>query len=189
MSRIEPLPTRAARAFEQTLVGWYYSPELAVEGLLPFWIWISLTTFWTCGTFGRPTRFHWGCVLAISSFAFLACDMPFPQDQLSPDKPQIAHENKRAVGAKESLRMPDAQKPGQSPTTAQEEGERQIVEDSAKLLKLATELKSEADKTTLDTLSLTIVRKADEIEKLAGSVKKRIKVLGHPANEGSVHTR
>ncbi len=53
---------------------------------------------------------------------------------------------------------------------------RRIADESAKLLKLATELKAEVDKTTKDTLSLNVVRKADEIEKLAHSVKETMKL-------------
>lgn len=56
------------------------------------------------------------------------------------------------------------------------ERKKQISDDSARLLKLATELKSEVDKTTKDTLSLGVIRKADEIEKLAHSVKEKMKL-------------
>lgn len=56
------------------------------------------------------------------------------------------------------------------------ERKKQIADDSARLLKLATELKSEVDKTTKDTLSLGVIRKADEIEKLAHSVKEKMKL-------------
>jgi hypothetical protein len=45
------------------------------------------------------------------------------------------------------------------------------------LLKLATELKAEVDKTTKDTLSLSVIRKADEIEKMAHGVKEMRKLL------------
>jgi len=61
-------------------------------------------------------------------------------------------------------------------TAANTERKKQIVDDSAKLLKLATELKSEVDKTTKDTLSLGVIHKADEIEKLAHSVKEKMKL-------------
>ena len=57
---------------------------------------------------------------------------------------------------------------------------KQIADDSAKLLKLATDLKSEVDKTSKDTLSLNVIRKADEIEKLAHDVKERIKLTVGP---------
>ena len=40
---------------------------------------------------------------------------------------------------------------------------------------LANELKSQVDKSNKDTLSLDVVRKADEIEKLAHSVKEKMK--------------
>ena len=45
--------------------------------------------------------------------------------------------------------------------------QKQIYDDGASLLKLATTLKAEVDKTSADTLSLTVIRRADEIEKLA----------------------
>jgi hypothetical protein len=55
-------------------------------------------------------------------------------------------------------------------------GGRQIATDSAELLRLATELKAEVDKTNTDTLSILVVRKAGEIEKLARSVKQKGKI-------------
>jgi nitric oxide reductase activation protein len=51
------------------------------------------------------------------------------------------------------------------------ERQKKLVEDTAKLLVLANELKVAVDKSNKDTLSLDVVRKADEIEKLAHSVK------------------
>jgi hypothetical protein len=59
---------------------------------------------------------------------------------------------------------------------ANAERKRRIADESARLLKLATELKAEVDKTTKDTLSLNVIRKADEIEKLAHSVKETMKL-------------
>jgi hypothetical protein len=56
------------------------------------------------------------------------------------------------------------------------ERRKQLAADSARLLKLATDLKAEVDKTTKDTLSLSVIRKADEIEKLAHSVKEKMKL-------------
>lgn len=60
------------------------------------------------------------------------------------------------------------------------ERKRQLAEDSAKLLKLAADLKSEVDKTSKDTLSLNVIRKADEIEKLAHDVKEKMKLTIGP---------
>jgi len=56
------------------------------------------------------------------------------------------------------------------------ERKRQLAEESARLLKLATDLKIEVDKTSKDTLSINVIRKADEIEKLARDVKEKMKL-------------
>jgi hypothetical protein len=61
---------------------------------------------------------------------------------------------------------------------ASAEHNRQIAEDSARLLKLATDLKAEIDKTNKDTLSLRVIRKADEIERLAHSVRLKNETAG-----------
>jgi len=67
--------------------------------------------------------------------------------------------------------------PGQANLdAANAERRKQLAEDSARLVKLATDLKAEVDKTTKDTLSLSVIRKADEIEKLAHSVKEKMKL-------------
>jgi hypothetical protein len=63
---------------------------------------------------------------------------------------------------------------------ANAERKKQIANDSAKLLKLATDLKSEVDKTSKDTISLNVIRKADEIEKLAHDVKEKMKLTVGP---------
>ena len=51
---------------------------------------------------------------------------------------------------------------------------RQVAEGSAKLLRLATDLKAEVDKSGKDTLSLKAIRKADAIEKLARSIREKM---------------
>ena len=56
------------------------------------------------------------------------------------------------------------------------ERKKLIADESALLLKLATDLKSEVDKTNQDTLSLNVIRKADTIEKLAHDVKEKMKL-------------
>lgn len=53
--------------------------------------------------------------------------------------------------------------------------QKQIVSDTDKLLALAIELKADVDKSNKDTLSLAVLKKADEIEKLAHSVKEKTK--------------
>jgi hypothetical protein len=51
----------------------------------------------------------------------------------------------------------------------------EIKRDTEKLLKLANELKEFVDKTNASQLSVDVVKKAEEIEKLAHSVKDKMK--------------
>ena len=51
------------------------------------------------------------------------------------------------------------------------ERQKQMKADTDKLLALATELKTQVDKTNENVLSLDVVRKAEEIEKLAKHIK------------------
>ncbi len=55
------------------------------------------------------------------------------------------------------------------------ERQANLKRDTEKLLKLATELKESVDKSTEGTLSLDVVKRAEEIEKLAHSVKEKMK--------------
>lgn len=48
---------------------------------------------------------------------------------------------------------------------------KQLKTDTEKLLELATQLKASVDKTNEHVLSLEVVRKAEEIEKLAKHIK------------------
>ena len=51
----------------------------------------------------------------------------------------------------------------------------QVVKIADKLFKLATELKGYVDKSNENVLSLDVLKKAEEIEKLAHSVKEKMK--------------
>lgn len=53
--------------------------------------------------------------------------------------------------------------------------QKHLVQDTDKLLALAKELKEEVDKSDKNTLSVDVVKKAGEIEKLAKSVKDRMR--------------
>lgn len=63
-------------------------------------------------------------------------------------------------------------RPGSAATN---DRKKQIADESAELLNMALALKAEVDKTTKDTLSLNVIKKADQIEKLAKSVKDKMK--------------
>jgi len=56
-----------------------------------------------------------------------------------------------------------------------DERQKKLVEETAKLVELANELKAAVDKSNKNTLSLDVVRKADAIEKLAHNVKEGMK--------------
>lgn len=58
---------------------------------------------------------------------------------------------------------------------ANRERQAAIQRDTDKLLELATQLKENVDKSTENTLSMDVVKKAEEIEKLAHSVKEKMK--------------
>ena len=58
---------------------------------------------------------------------------------------------------------------------AMEERHAALKRDAERLLKLSTELKAYVDKVNQHTLSLEVVKKAEEIEKLARSVKEKMK--------------
>lgn len=51
----------------------------------------------------------------------------------------------------------------------------QLAVDTAKLLQLANELKAEMDKSSKDTLSVNVIKKADQVEKLAHKVRDEMK--------------
>ena len=58
---------------------------------------------------------------------------------------------------------------------ANEERFRKLKEDTEKLVRLSNELKEYVDKANQHTLSLDVIKKAEEIEKLAKSVKEKMK--------------
>jgi hypothetical protein len=56
-----------------------------------------------------------------------------------------------------------------------EDRQKRLVTDADKLLALATDLKVQVDQSTTESLSVDTLKKIDEIEKLAHSVKERMK--------------
>lgn len=67
---------------------------------------------------------------------------------------------------------------------ANKKRQQEIRTDTEKLFQLANELKDAVDKSNEHLLSLDVVRKADEVEKLAHRVKEKMKeAVGPPAHE------
>jgi hypothetical protein len=58
---------------------------------------------------------------------------------------------------------------------ANEDRQKSLKDDTEKLVKLTAELKDYVDKTDANILSLDVIKKADQIEKLAHSVKEKMK--------------
>jgi nitric oxide reductase activation protein len=58
---------------------------------------------------------------------------------------------------------------------ANQERAASLKNDTEKLLKLAVELKASVDKSNENVLSLDVIKKAEEIEKLAHSVRDKMK--------------
>jgi ribosomal protein L9 len=86
------------------------------------------------------------------------------------------HQPNQMPSVIQQMQMQEQQAKQKNYEAANAERKRQIAEDSANLLKLAVELKTEVDKTNKDVLSITVIRKADAIEKLARQVKEKMKL-------------
>ncbi|HKW16585.1 MAG TPA: hypothetical protein VJO35_03655 [Terriglobales bacterium] len=68
---------------------------------------------------------------------------------------------------------PDAQRNMQK--KANEQRQAELKRDTDRLLKLSTELKEYVDKSNENVLSLDVIKKAEEIEKLAHSVRTKMR--------------
>jgi hypothetical protein len=102
-------------------------------------------------------------VLAFSSFSAAVSQQP-AQAAAAPQPAAPAAEPANAAVS------PDTPKP-LPPQTPQQ---KQLAEDTAKLLILANELKAEMDKSSKDTLSLKVIKKAEQVEKLAHKVREEM---------------
>jgi len=86
---------------------------------------------------------------------------PAPADQRPPFEDEERHRLEKEMAKKANLQR-----------------QTDLKRDTEKLLKLATELKEYVDKTNENVLSLDVTKKAEEIEKLARSVKDKMKGNG-----------
>jgi len=59
------------------------------------------------------------------------------------------------------------------PLTPEERKKADLLADTEKLYRLTQELKAEVAKSNKDTLSISVVKKAQEVERLAKSIKER----------------
>ena len=91
------------------------------------------------------------------------------QNQQSPRYPGQAHQPSDLDPTTDPRRLE------QQEDARSTERQKRLVADTDKLLALATDLKQQVDKTNKNILSVDVIKKADEIEKLAHSVKERMK--------------
>ena len=137
----------------------------------------------TCGDQDNPfstrnRRIAVAAGLAILGTLALLTGAASPQEGQSPnpDKPYLMPEANRLPDANDQLKMREQKSKQVSFEAANAERKKELTDDSAKLLTLAIALKAEVDKTNKDMLSLRVIRKADEIEKLAHNVKEKMKL-------------
>jgi hypothetical protein len=110
-----------------------------------------------------------GIGLAFLLIAGMMADGGLAQQTRSPFPPR------RGLDREPSFRLP-SNRPSLSREMLRESFEKTQT-DTAHLYELATELKDEMDDATEDVLSVTVMKKAEEIEKLAEDIKNRMKNL------------
>jgi hypothetical protein len=105
-------------------------------------------------------------VSSVPSFSQSSAQSPNPSPRLNPNPGLNPDEHDDEEHAKIEKDMAKR---------ANHERQAQLQRDTDNLLKLANELKQDVDKSNENTLSLEVVKKAEEIEKLAHSVKEKMK--------------
>jgi hypothetical protein len=120
--------------------------------------------------------FRIAVIACLVLFAALPASYRLQSQNPNPNQPIPGPDASRMPDANDRMAMHDQQNKKANIEAANVERKKQIADDSAKLLKLATDLKAEVDKTSKDTLSLGVIRKAEEIEKLAHNVKEKMKL-------------
>jgi hypothetical protein len=130
---------------------------------------------------GRPALLASLLLLSVA-VAVTAWSGMIPQEGI-PQQPTTPRGSGGSISGSIPGALPGAEEP--SPETQQMERrqalarnsdrQKQLVKDTDKLFSLATELKTEVAKTNKDTMSIDVIKKADEIEKLARSVRDKMK--------------
>jgi hypothetical protein len=120
---------------------------------------------------GLPTaRKSCAAVLLLFAMTSVLADAQFTQAPPTPQfPPPPGTEQQRSKGPLEEQAERDAAKKRNL------QRQQDLKRDTEKLLELATELKQYVDKTNENIISLDVIKKADQIEKLAKSVKEKMK--------------
>ena len=110
------------------------------------------------------------CLLALS---ILPCAFPVSataQGAMAPTESQAAPQATQPAAPVTHDARPDPAEPSTTPTKSEEPQER-IEADTKRLYQLALELRTEVGKTYKQSLSLAVLKKAEELEKLAKNLK------------------
>jgi len=92
-----------------------------------------------------------------------------PKDSGTSQEPKQAAADQKAEQKTEQKAEQGAEPA--APTSPEEVRQAEIADDTKKLFRLSAELRAEVAKTYKETLSLAVLKKAEEIEKLAKSLK------------------
>ena len=111
-----------------------------------------------------PVWIFFLCLFACQGFA----QSPPGQGPPTPSRPNITLPGTDEEEARDRLTRDMAKKAAKERAAA-------LKSDTDKLLKLSVELKQYVDKSDENVLSLDVIKKAEEIEKLAKSVKEKMK--------------
>lgn len=113
--------------------------------------------------FHRRSRAGWLCVVAGSAVVAIAAGAGLLSSHAQSSPAQAAATSIQPATGQQAQQaiMP----------TAESLQQQQVADEAADLLKMATDLKAAVDKTTKDTLSVGVIRKAGQIEQLAHKVR------------------
>ena len=89
--------------------------------------------------------------------------------------PPVGHASPFPADASNGMAPANGTDPKKLEHMREEERRKRLLSDTAKLVELSNELHTEVEKTPKDELSMDVVRKAAELEKLAKDVKDRMR--------------
>ncbi len=114
--------------------------------------------------------------LVFVCFACTPLTVCMAQDASQPDATVMQAQLDPQFGQRRNQQTPDEEKIERDMARERtKQRQQKLKDDTDKLLKLATELKNYVDKTNDQILSVDVLKKTDEIEKLARSVRDKMK--------------
>jgi hypothetical protein len=123
----------------------------------------------------------WAVVVILGGVLAVAAHAGMAWAQFTPVNPQIPQASGQLGNVDRSTRLPDDEPYATHEIQERQfkrlrqEHQQQLIDDTARLLQLATALKAEVDKGSQPTLPTDVLKQADEISKLAKRVSERIK--------------